>query len=75
MKRDLRSYAKSTTFRLIIGGIVLLFILAFILIGFFYNWNAALLGILCIAAGLIPVLVILLILWVFGEISSRDHRP
>jgi hypothetical protein len=73
LKRDLRSYSQSTITRLVIGGLCVLFIVGFLLIGIFYNWRAAFLGVLCIAAGLLPVLAIIFVLWIFGKISSRDQ--
>lgn len=52
---DLHKYAAKTNRNLIIGAFVLLFVVGLGLIAFFYGWNAALLGGLCILGGMIPV--------------------
>ena len=62
MARDLRKYASQTTVRLIIGGLVLLFLVGVGLIWFFYGLKAALLGMLCILGGLVPIGLVILLL-------------
>jgi hypothetical protein len=57
---DLRAYAKQTNFRLILGGVGLLFIVGLGLILIFYGKGAVLTGFLCILAGLLPIFLILL---------------
>lgn len=74
MSRDLRKYASQTTFQLIIGAILLLFIVGDGLIYFIYGKSAALMGILCLLTGMIPVALIVLILLIFDWIRKRaDH--
>jgi len=53
--RDLRKYASQTNVQLIAGGLLLLFLVGLGLIWFFYGLNAALLGLLCMLGGLVPV--------------------
>jgi hypothetical protein len=74
MSRDLRKYASQTTFQLIIGALLVLFIVGDGLIYFIYGKSAALMGILCLLAGMIPVVLIVLILLIFDWIRKRaDH--
>lgn len=64
--RDLRAYARQTSTRLILGGLLLLFMVGDGLIFLVYGPNAAITGLLCLALGLFPVALILL---VFGWID------
>jgi hypothetical protein len=74
MTRDLRKYARQTNFRLAVGAILLLFIIGDGLIYFFYGKGAALLGILCILAGLTPVVLVVLIFVLMDWVRKRiDH--
>lgn len=70
MTRDLRQYAQQTNIRLIIGGILLLFLIGDGLIYVFYGLNAALMGLLCLTLGLAPLFVIWVIL-VFIEWAAN----
>lgn len=74
MKRDLRDYARQTTFRLMIGGILLLFIVGDGLICWIYGPSAALTGLLCLGAGLFPILLIWIILSLLEWIAKRANR-
>ena len=71
MTRDLRNYAKQTNRRLLFGGIVLLFLVGDGLIYLIYGQEAALLGLLCLSAGLAPLLLIWLILLVIEWLVKR----
>lgn len=62
--RDLRKYAASTNFRLIVGAFVLLFVVGLGIIGLIYGFKAALFGFLCLLGGMVPI-VLILIFW-FG---------
>jgi hypothetical protein len=73
MTRDLRKYAKQTNIRLIVGGIIILFVLGDTLIYIFYGLNAALLGLLCLAGGLAPVGLIILILAIIEWVVKRAN--
>lgn len=74
MKRDLRDYARQTTIRLLIGGILLLFIVGDGLVYWIYGPSAALMGLLCLGAGLFPVLLIFLVLNFLDWIVKRANR-
>ena len=64
MIRDLRKYARQTQIRLILGGILLLFLVGDGLIYLFYGKEAAILGIFCLGVGLSPLALIGLILFI-----------
>ena len=74
MSRDLRKYAQQTGFRLVIGAILILLIVGDGLIYFFYGGNAAILGILCILAGMIPVVLVVMVLSLLEWIKKRADR-
>jgi hypothetical protein len=74
MKRDLRDYARQTNVRLIIGGLLLLFLVGDGLIYFIYGPAAAVSGLLCIGVGLIPVILIFLVFVVMDWIVKRANR-
>ncbi len=69
--RNLREYAANTTVRLILGGLALLFVLGLGLIYIIYGPNAAILGLLCLLAGLVPVVLIVAFLRLLEWISKR----
>jgi len=60
--RDIRRYARETNIRLVLGGLLLLFTVGDGLIYLFYGRNAAILGFVCLLAGLSPLLLIVLFL-------------
>ncbi len=72
--RDLRAYSTQTLRRLIIGGLVILFLVGDGLIYFFYGKESAIMGLLCTAGGLIPVLMIWLILWGVQKVVERSKN-
>jgi hypothetical protein len=74
MKTDLRSYARQTTFRLIAGGILLLFIVGDGLIYLIYGPAAALSGLLCLGVGLVPIVLILVFFAILDWIVKRANR-
>ena len=74
MSRDLRKYTQQTHFRLIIGGILILFIIGDGLIYLIYGSGAALSGLLCLGAGLVPILLILFIFWIMEIIVKRNSQ-
>ena len=71
MSRDLRKYARSTNVQLAIGAILLLFILGIGLIYLIYGPGAAMMGITCLLAGLSPVILIVLLLFLLDWIVKR----
>jgi len=74
MVRDLRRYARQTQFRLIAGGLLILFLVGDGLIYFIYGPGAAIFGLLCLLAGLLPIAIIVLSLGVFEWVVKRANR-
>ncbi len=70
-RRDLRSYARSTTARLIVGGLLLVFVIGDGLVYFLYGREAAGTAVLCTALGLAPVAAIWIFLLVLEWIARR----
>lgn len=58
MSRDLRKYARSTTTRLIIGGLILLLIVGDGLIALIYGRQAGAFAVFCTVIGLLPLALI-----------------
>jgi hypothetical protein len=73
MYRDLRKYAKQTNLRLIIGFLLVLFFIGDGLIFLFYGQGAAVMGIVCLLAGLSPVILIVGVLWLIDWIVRRNN--
>ena len=71
---DLRKYAQDTNIRLVAGAFLLLFIVGDGLIYFIYGKGAALMGLLCLLAGIAPVLIIALIMLLLNWIVKRANR-
>ncbi|RPJ21489.1 MAG: hypothetical protein EHM33_25985 [Chloroflexi bacterium] len=72
--RDLRNYAKQTNVRLAVGAFFLLFGVGLALIWVFYGEAAAGMGLLCLLAALLPVVLILAFFGVIDWILKRA-RP
>jgi hypothetical protein len=72
--RDLRSYQKSTIFRLIVGGLLIVFIVGDGLIYLIYGPQAALSGLLCIGGGMLPIILITGFLWVIERVVKNANR-
>ncbi len=66
--RDLRAYAKGTQFRLILGGLLILIFVGNGLIWWVYGPNAVRAALLCTGAGLTPVMIIIVWLWILDKI-------
>jgi len=73
MGRDLRHYARQTNIRLVVGFIVILLFVGDGLIFIFYGRSAATMGLICILAGLAPLVLILMALWIIDRIV-RVHN-
>ncbi|MEM5776352.1 MAG: hypothetical protein AAGU05_15220 [Anaerolineaceae bacterium] len=67
----MREYAANTTVRLIVGALALLFVVGLGLIYIIYGPNAAILGFLCLIAGIVPILLVLAVLALLEWISKR----
>jgi membrane protein implicated in regulation of membrane protease activity len=74
MTRDLRKYARQTNIRLAVGGLFLLFIVGDGLIFLVYGGGAALVGFLCLLAGLFPILIIILVMIILDWIAKRANQ-
>jgi hypothetical protein len=74
MTKDLRRYARQTNARLLVGFFLLLFIVGDGLIWAVYGREAALLGLLCLSAGLIPLVLIYAALWAMEQIAKRADQ-
>lgn len=72
--RDLRSYARQTNFRLVVGAALLLFIVGDGLIYVIYGPQAAMLGLLCLAGALLPIGAIALVLGWMEWVVKRANR-
>ena len=72
--RDLRSYQKSTIFRLIVGGLLIVFIVGDGLIYLIYGPQAALSGLLCIGGGMLPIILIAGFLWILDRVVKNANR-
>ena len=71
MTRDLRRYARQTNVRLIVGALLLLFIVGDGLIYLIYGKGPALMGLLCLLAGLTPVALTLLALLLLAWVAKK----
>jgi energy-converting hydrogenase Eha subunit E len=74
MSRDLRKYARNTNIRLLVGFILLLFTVGGSLIYMIYGANGALFAVICLLAGLAPLLLIALILWGMEWVVKRINE-
>ena len=73
MSRDLRQYARQTNFRLVVGFFLVLFIIGDGLIYLFIGREAAIMGLICLVAGIAPIILILLALWIIDWIVRRNN--
>jgi len=71
--RDLRQYARQTTFRLIVGSLLILFIIGLGLVAWLYGLPAAGLGLLCLLSALLPIGLILLTLALWDWIIKHGR--
>lgn len=74
MTRDLRKYARQTNVRLGVGAALILLIVGVGLIYFTYGPGAAVTGLLCLLAGLSPIVLIVLSLAILDWIHQRANR-
>lgn len=74
MLRDLRQYSKQTNLRLFAGFVFLFVVVGEGLIWLIFGAGAALFGLFCGLAAVVPIVLILLILWlVEWFLKSADH--
>ena len=75
MSRDLKKYASQTNVQLIFGGFVLLRVVGLGLIAIFSGTVAALVGLLCLICGLVPIGLVALFLFgldIFVKKINKD---
>jgi uncharacterized SAM-binding protein YcdF (DUF218 family) len=73
MSRDLRQYNRQTITRLIVGGLLLLFVVGDGLIYLIYGRDSAIFGLICLFAGLSPLVLIWLALMLVDWIARRAN--
>ena len=74
MTQDLRKYAQDTNVRLGAGAFLLLFIVGDGLIYLIYGKGAALMGLVCLLAGVAPILIIALFMFLLSWTVKRANR-
>ena len=74
MTRDLRKYARQTNVRLGVGALLLLLIVGTGLIYYIYGPSAAVGGLLCLVAALVPIGLILFSFAILDWIQKRANR-
>lgn len=74
MSRDLKKYTSQTNVQLIIGAFVLLFVVGLGLIAIFYGTGAALVGLLCLLSGLVPIGLVVLLLFGLDVFVKRINK-
>jgi hypothetical protein len=72
--RDLRKYTHDTYIRIIIGSLILIFFVGDGLIYFFYGSNSALMGLICLLLGFIPIVLIILFIIIMDNIVKRANK-
>ncbi len=74
MSRDLRRFARQTNLQIAFGAVLILLIVGVGLVWYFYGGAAAGAGLLCVLAGLSPVILILLVLLALDWILKGAGR-
>jgi fatty acid desaturase len=69
--RDLRKYARQTSFRLIAGGILIVIIAGVVVTWLIYGKSAAFSALLCIGIGLLPIVFIFLLFLLISAILRK----
>jgi hypothetical protein len=73
MIRDLRKYARQTNVRLASGALFLLFVVGDGLIYLIYGAGPALMGLLCLAGGMVPIVLVVAVLLLMEWIAKRAN--
>lgn len=74
MTRDLRAYARQTNVRLVVGALLVLLIVGDGLIYYFYGAGAAMMGLLCILGGLVPIVLVILAVALLDWLAKLRDR-
>jgi magnesium-transporting ATPase (P-type) len=72
--RDLKKYKHETNIRMVIGAVLLLFLVGDGLIFIIYGSGPALMGLVCLIVGLVPILLIALVIKIFTWSVERANR-
>jgi hypothetical protein len=72
--RDLRKFARQTNFRLVAGFLALAFLVGGGLIYYFWGWESALMGMVCMGLALLPAVIVWLVLALMGWIVRRSQE-
>ena len=72
-ERDLRAYARTTQFRLLLGALFIIIVVGNGLILLIYGSEAGRSALLCTGIGLLPAVLIVGSLWVMGWIVRRER--
>ena len=72
--RDLRKYARQTNLRLALELLLILFIVGDGLIYIIWGREAAMMGVVCILAGLAPLVAVFLILWGIEKFIQKNNQ-
>lgn len=73
MSQDLLKYARQTNVRLFLGFLLILFIVGDGLIYIYYGIGGALMGLLCLMAGLLPLILIAAALQIIELLARRGQ--
>ncbi|UCF59684.1 MAG: hypothetical protein JSV37_07895 [Anaerolineaceae bacterium] len=72
-ERDLRAYARTTQFRLLLGALFIIVVVGNGLVLLIYGSEAGRSALLCTGIGLLPTLLIIGSLWLMGWIVRRER--
>lgn len=72
--RDLRKYAKQTNNRLLAGGLLLVLFVGIGLIYAFYGPRSAVIGLVCLGAAFVPVILVVISLWAIEKIVKKANE-
>lgn len=71
---DLGKYKEETNIRLVIGAVILLFVVGDGLIFVIYGARSALMGLICLTIGFVPILLVVFVLKIMDWSVKRANR-
>lgn len=74
MRRDLRKYAKQTNLRLLVGFFIVLVVVGGGLIYLIYGKGAVISGLVCMGAGLAPLVLIWLVMALIDRVVRKINE-
>jgi hypothetical protein len=72
--RDVTKYMQQTNVRIVIGALILIFIVGDGLIYVIFGAGPAMMGLACLVAGMVPVLLILMFVSIIAWSVKRANR-